>query len=33
VERETGEPLRLEIRTLDGRAIDPDQSVVLKVSE
>lgn len=33
VERETGQPLRLEIRTPDGRAIDPDQSVVLKVGE
>jgi len=33
VERETGQKLRLDVRTEDGRAIGPDQAVILKVGE
>ncbi|WP_377848867.1 winged helix-turn-helix transcriptional regulator [Bosea sp. UC22_33] len=33
VERETGLSVRLDVRTEDGRAIGPDQAVILKVPE
>lgn len=33
VERETGQRVSLDVRTEDGRAIGPDQAVILKIEE
>jgi hypothetical protein len=33
VDRATGESVRLEVRTQDGRPIGPDDAVILKVPE
>lgn len=33
VERDTGQQVRLDVRTEDGRAIGPDRAVILKVGE
>lgn len=33
VERATGKPVRLDIRTEDGRPIGPDEAVIIKVPE
>jgi DNA-binding HxlR family transcriptional regulator len=33
VERDTGQQVRLDVRTEDGRAIGPDHAVILKVDE
>jgi DNA-binding HxlR family transcriptional regulator len=33
VERATGQPVRLDVRTQGGRSISPDEAVILRVSE
>jgi DNA-binding HxlR family transcriptional regulator len=33
VDRTTGQPVQLEVRTQDGRSIGPDEAVILKVPE
>ncbi len=33
VERDTGQAIRLEVRTEDGRPIGPEKSVIRKVSD